>query len=117
MTIAALHLSLMTYHLGVGLGLVVRLVLGLGLGEGGVHAGYDHVTALHHEGQLVPRLPDQVLGLLVAQVKHVLPVDLDEVVARLATGVTGDAIERNLITDKLSLDSGLSSCLSGEYHL
>ena len=97
----------MTYHLGVGLGFVVRLILGLGLGEGGVHAGHNHLPALHHQGQLVPRLPDQVLGLLVTQVKHVLSVDLDEVIARLAAGVTRDAVKRNLITDKLSLASVL----------
>ena len=99
----------MTYHLGVRLGLVVRLVLGLGLGEGGVHAGDNHLTALHHQGQLIARPPDQVLGLLVTQVKHILSVDLDQVVARLAAGVTRDAVKGNLIMDKLSLDSVLVS--------
>ena len=101
------HLTVMTYHLGVGLRLVVCLVLGLSLGEGGVHTRHDHLPPLHHQGQLVPRLPDKVLGLLVTQIEHILPVDLDQVVARLATRVTSDAIKRYLITDKLSLASVL----------
>ena len=98
---------MMTYHLGVGLGLIIRLILGLGLGEGCVHTRHDHLAPLHHQGQLVPRLPDQVLGLLVTQIEHILSVDLDQVVARLATRVTSDAIKRNLITYKLSLASVL----------
>ena len=92
----------MTYHLGVGLRLVVCLILGLGLGEGCVHARHDHLPPLHHQGQLVPRLPDKVLGLLVTQIEHILPVDLDQVVARLAARVTSDAIKRYLITDEAS---------------
>ena len=106
----------MTYHLGVRLGLVVSLVLGLGLGEGGVHAGHNHLSPLHHQGQLVSRPPDQVLGLLVTQVKHIFSVDLDQVVARLAAGVTRDAVKGNLIMDKLSLDSVLVSLVLGCSH-
>ena len=64
------------YHLGVGFWFVIRLVICLRLGEGCVHARHDHVASLHHQVQLVPRHPDQVLGLLVSQVEYVLPVDL-----------------------------------------
>ena len=85
-----------TYHLWVGFWFVVFWFIGLWFGESCAHGGNNLVSPLHHQVQFVAGLPDHVLGLLVTHLKHVLSVDLDQVVSRLAAGVTGDTVKRNL---------------------
>ena len=84
------------YHLWIGFRFGIHLFLWLCFWEGRVHTGNYFVSSLHHKVEFVAGPSDQVLGLLMAQVEHVLSVDFHQVISRLAARVTCNTVERNL---------------------